>query len=995
MPTFKREAKPYPDLPKALPPELPLCTLSNTGDDASPSLLVASWTKGAEKLTGIRGRSVIGRELRGLLHPSKAGESLRQIRRLCASGSAGLIELPLRDARTPMSATLWMEEATLILFLHPPVNGDLLDHAFHELDHLLDRVTDSFVHVDKTWKLTFVSPRAERLLRRFGIRQEALVGTNLKNILPQLTSAAAFELFQKAMKGRSSVDFEEYYPPLNTWFSVHGYPIGSGLAIYIRDITRRKLAEAAFMKLSNAVEQSADAVYITDPSGRIEYVNPAFERITGYPRSEAIGKTLHFLRSEESESDFYDELWETTLSGQTFQITQLYQRKSGEFYFAEETISPVKDTNGSLSHLVATLKDITERKRSEDAIRQSEERFRALVENSTDGIILLDAHRRVVYAGPSTNRILGYSSDGLVGQELSTLVAPDDNPIVKSLLDSVLSEPRKTRTVQFRIKHQDDSWRWIEATANNQLNEPSIHSLVVNYRDVTDRKWIEEALSKSEAEYRNLFERANDAILIIDPDGTSILEANTRACDLYGYPKEELVGRSFRSLAREPGRLDDQIRRLLKDQAGQNYESIHLTKSGQAREMLVNSAIVEYAGRHVVLSICRDITDMKKLETQLRQAQKMESVGTLAGGIAHDFNNILSIILGYTSLLKRGRIDQNKIAESLDAITKAAQRGSTLVRQILTFARKTEILFESVNVNDVIGDLGKLLSETFPKTVVFKLELDNDLPSIVADANQMHQVFLNLAVNSRDAMPAGGTVTLRTDTVSATSVINRFSDAPQTEFVHIAVSDTGLGMDEPTKSRIFEPFFTTKGQGQGTGLGLAVVYGIVNSHKGYIEVESSPGQGTTFHMYFPVQMRRFEQPLLADAKFEEAPGGSETILVAEDEKSLLDLVQGLLQSKGYRVIPAIDGQEAMDLYQEHRNEIALVLTDIGLPRLNGWEVCRRINQMDAGTKIVVASGYLDPQAKSELGNSAARDFIHKPYLPEEVLTRIRGVLDAP
>jgi PAS domain S-box-containing protein len=797
------------------------------------------------------------------------------------------------------------------------------------------------------------------------------------------------------MKNRASVDFEEYYQPLNTWFSVHAFPIGSGLAIYIRDITRRKLAEAAFLKLSNAVEQSADAVYITDTAGRIEYVNPAFERITGYARSESIGKTLHFLRPGESESEFYEELWRTTLSGQTFQSTQLYQRKSSEFYFAEETISPVKDSNGELSHLVATLKDITERKRSEDAIRQSEERFRALVENSTDGIILLDTHQRVVYAGPSTNRILGYSSDQLVGQELAKLVSPEDHLIVRSLLESVLTEPRKTRTVQFRIKHQDDSWRWIEATGNNLLKEPSIHSLVLNYRDVTDRKWIEEALSKSEVEYRNLFERANDAILIIDPEGTTILEANTRACNLYGYPKEELVGRSFKSLTKEPGRLDDQIRRFLRDQAGQNYESIHFTKAGHAREMLVNSAIVEYAGQQAVLSICRDITDMKKLETQLRQAQKMESVGTLAGGIAHDFNNILSIILGYTSLLKRGRIDQAKTVESLDAITKAAQRGSTLVRQILTFARKTEILFESVNVNDVIRDLGKLLSETFPKTVVFELTLDDNLPSIVADANQMHQVFLNLCVNARDAMPGSGTLSLRTETVLSDSIVNRFPDAPQSEFVHVAVSDTGVGMDEVTKARIFEPFFTTKGQGQGTGLGLAVVYGIVNSHKGYLEVESAQGSGTTFHLYFPVQMRHFEQPLLDDSKLEEAPGGSETILVVEDEKSLLDLVQGLLQSKGYRVIPANDGQEAMDLYTKHCKEIALILTDIGLPRLSGWEVCRRINQIDGNAKIVVASGYLDPQAKSDLGNSAARDFIHKPYLPEEVLTRIRGVLDTP
>jgi PAS domain S-box-containing protein len=473
-----------------------------------------------------------------------------------------------------------------------------------------------------------------------------------------------------------------------------------------------------------------------------------------------------------------------------------------------------------------------------------------------------------------------------------------------------------------------------------------------------------------------------------------ILEANDKACRLYGFTKDELIGRSLKDLTKNISRGEFEIKELMRHKSSRNFETVHFNKAGEPMEMLVNSSVVEYAGRTAIMSIIRDITELRKLEHQLRQAQKMESVGTLAGGIAHDFNNILSIILGYTSLIKRGKIEGKRFEEGVDTIAKAAQRGAVLVRQILTFARKTDVVFESVKLNELITDLAKLLGETFPKTVSFALDLNPELPTIVADANQLHQVFLNLCVNARDAIPESGTITIHTSLMNGLTLQERFPEARQSEYVHIRITDTGSGMSEQTRLRVFEPFFTTKGQGRGTGLGLAVVYGIVNNHHGFIDVESAIGKGTSFHLYFPVQMRTFEAMNQGKVDVEEIPGGKETILLVEDEQVLINLVKELLEGHGYKVLTALDGAEAVDTYERLGNEIDLVLTDIGLPKLSGWDACRRILARNPKAKVIVASGYIDPNVKSDLKDSMAKEFIHKPYLPEDVLRTVRTVLDS-
>lgn len=386
--------------------------------------------------------------------------------------------------------------------------------------------------------------------------------------------------------------------------------------------------------------------------------------------------------------------------------------------------------------------------------------------------------------------------------------------------------------------------------------------------------------------------------------------------------------------------------------------------------------------------------ERRQIELQLMQAQKMESIGTLAGGIAHDVNNVLGIILGHASFLGRAPQNLTAIPASVDAIYKAVARGAGLVRQLLTFSRKSELSLQPVHVNEVIEELSRMVTATFPKSVTVDLHLRHDLPAIKADSNQLYQALLNLAINSRDAMSEGGTLTIATDLVEGDIVRGRFQEALYDRYILISVSDTGEGMDEETQRRIFEPFFTTKEPGKGTGLGLSVVYGVVMGHEGKIDLKSARGQGTTFTLYFPLKETPEAARLEREKPRTAIPGGHETILVVEDEEMLRELVSVFLTSNGYRVISAEDGVIALEQYEAHRDDIAAVVCDIGLPRLDGIELIKSLHKRDPAIKCILATGYLDQKSRDKLKSLGTYEYIQKPYQPDELLWKVRTLLDA-
>jgi PAS domain S-box-containing protein len=394
-------------------------------------------------------------------------------------------------------------------------------------------------------------------------------------------------------------------------------------------------------------------------------------------------------------------------------------------------------------------------------------------------------------------------------------------------------------------------------------------------------------------------------------------------------------------------------------------------------------------------ALVKTIEEQKSLEEQLRQAQKMEIIGTLAGGIAHDFNNILNIIRGYATLIGQQSPTDQQINESLQIIEEQIKRGASVVRQLLTVARKTETHLAPTDANELVLTFSELIKQAFPKTITVTLSLDPYLPPVLADPNQMSQALLNICVNARDAMPKGGKLTIRTELIDETKMRERLK-ADSTACVCIVISDTGIGIEGEVRARIFEPFFTTKGIGEGTGLGLAIVYGIVKEHNGFVDVESEPGQGTTFRIYLPIFSKgdsAADEMATGKASGREHANRRGTVLVVEDDEAMVYLLRKLLPQSGYQMLAATDGAKAIDLYLDHKEEIDVVLLDLGLPKVPGIDVIQKLKEHNPAVKIIVATGYLEPELKSEIFRSGVKDCINKPYLVRDVLEKLGSLID--
>jgi PAS domain S-box-containing protein len=524
---------------------------------------------------------------------------------------------------------------------------------------------------------------------------------------------------------------------------------------------------------------------------------------------------------------------------------------------------------------------------------------------------------------------------------------------------------------------------------------PATQRALLEAESRRERKRAEVALRESKEKYQSLFERNISGAFVSTPDGR-LLECNPAFVHMFGFDSIEAAKATNVSALYS----DPEKRRVflstLEARKKIEYLEVQMVRKDGAPVRVIENVVGKFNNDGKLVELAGYLFDDTKrhlLEQQLIQAQKFESLGTLASGIAHDFNNILSIIIGHATMIQRLHRESDKIADSIKMITTAAQRGAALVRQLLTFARKSDVILQRISLNDLIKEVVSLTRETFPKTVTVSMKLADKLSTILADSTQIHQVFLNLCVNARDAMPNGGNLSLSTRLITGEKVHARFPEAKASEYVLIEVSDTGTGMDEATQNRIFEPFFTTKEPGKGTGLGLAVAFGIIHIHQGFIDVSSEPGNGTTFSIYFPVNLEELEPFEITKEMLGDTEGGTETILLVEDEEMLRSLTKMVLKGKGYNVVTASDGEEAVRMFALRQNDIALVLSDLGLPKLNGYDVLKQVKRIKPSVKFIIASGYIEPAEKSEILESGARDFIQKPYVPNDMLRRIRQVLD--
>jgi PAS domain S-box-containing protein len=657
----------------------------------------------------------------------------------------------------------------------------------------------------------------------------------------------------------------------------------------------------------------------------------------------------------------------------------------------ETHYAPLFGNGGEIIGAIGLAIDITERKRAEKALRESEERYRFLYNGTPSMFFTVDEHGTIVSVNNFGATYLGYTVDELVGTSVLTLFHGDDRAAVAEALQQCLKHPGATHTWRYRKRHKDGSVLWVEETASAvQMPGRSVQVLVV-CTDISERVRMEAALRQSEERYRTFFEDDLTGDYISTPEG-KLLECNPAFVKMFGFAsREQALATSATVLYSDPKKREEFIQRVRAQKRLEYVETELRRVDGSPLYAIENvTGIFDERGELVMLrGYLFDDTRRRLLEQHLIQAQKLDSLGTLASGVAHDFNNILSIVVGHGSLLKRHAHHDQTVARHADAILSATERGVGLVRQILTFARRTESAFEELNVHALIHEHVKLLSETFPKTIEIALDLTSQSVLIQGDATQIHQVLLNLSVNARDAMPQGGKLTISTRVVPGSDLTKRFPEARAQSYIQLCVSDTGIGMDEQTQQKVFEPFFTTKDRSKGTGLGLAVVYGVVQSHKGFIDLQSVPGEGTTFSLYFPLLMKTFATADRAQQVAVEDLRGSETLLLVEDEEMLLALMNDLLTAQGYHVLAAPDSETALRLYRKQHSRIDAVISDFGLPKFNGLELYRRLRSINPNVRMMIASGFIEPETKDLMLEEGILHVVAKPYRPDEVLRLLR------
>ncbi|MCC5789089.1 MAG: PAS domain S-box protein [Opitutales bacterium] len=746
------------------------------------------------------------------------------------------------------------------------------------LTRTFESMTDGFFTLDQEWRFTYINRELEQFLGR---DREDLLGKILWDELPEILGTPTEKACLKAMRDNVTMRFEDYYAPLERWLNLRVYPSADGLSIFTQDITQRKQDEEQMRLLAASITSINDIVMITkadpidEPGPEIVFVNEAFERLTGYPAKEVIGRSPRILQGPKSDRVALARIRKALTSGYPICEEVINYDKDGREYLLEINLHPVRDDSGKINHFVAVERDVTEERATKKTLRESEERFRTLLRDvPTIAIQGYDLEGNVLYWNKASEALYGYT--------------------------------------------------------------------------------------EKEALQSNLFD------LIIPPE------------------------------------THEEMRAALKDieEGAENIPTSELSlirKDGSRVDVLSSHAILRRPGRAVELfCIDIDLTDRKMLEAQILRAQRLESIGTLAGGIAHDLNNMLSPVIMGVSLMRQ--LDEaEKLHPIIDDILRSAEHGRDLVKQVLAFARGADGGERiTLDITQLIKDIEAIVKNTFPKSIRFEKEIPKNLWKIPADPTQLSQVLLNLCVNARDAMPEGGCLRIAVENLTITKrYATMFSETRPGRYLVIEVSDEGCGMDEATKDRVFEPFFTTKKFGEGTGLGLSTVMGIVRGHGGFVNVYSEPGTGARFNVYLPAHTNKDSSMKKALDDSEEAlpNGNGECILIADDEVSIRSMSKLTLEAYGYKVIVAENGTEATNVFEAHRNEIDLLLSDIMMPEMDGVTLIRTVKKIAPNFPVIAMSGLRANGNKIHAEESGVTDFLSKPFTADTLLRLIHKVLD--
>ena len=743
-----------------------------------------------------------------------------------------------------------------------------------------------------------------------------------------------------------------------------------------------------------------DAVITTDAQGRVTFLNGEAERLTGWTNAAAAEKslpTVFRIVNEETRltvEDPVEKVFRTNGVVGLANHTVLIARDGREFII-DDSGAPIRNLEGKIIGVVLVFRDNTAKKRAEDAIRESQALYFSLVNEMPAGVFRKDAAGRFVFVNSAFCKLKGMKAEQFLGKTALELGLTDT-----ALAASGANHHEQIMTTGQRIEvheeyvHPDGRTLFFEVikSPTYDANGKIAGSQAIMF-DVTERLKVEQ----SHARLAAIVEFSDDAIIGKNLDGI-ITSWNRGAERVFGYTAVEAIGRPLLILF-PPEREHEEheiLEKIRRGETVEHFKTVRVCKDGKRIDVSVTiSPLKDSNGKIIGASkIARDITGYKRLEEQLRQSQKMEAIGQLAGGVAHDFNNILAIIQLQIGMLETTNELLPAQQEVTKEIGKATQRAANLTRQLLLFSRKQTLQPQDLDLNEIVANITKMLQRTLGEDVHLQLNFFPEPLFIRADLGMMEQILVNLAVNSRDAMPEGGRLIIETSAVEFDEMTARQSpQARPGAFTCLSVSDTGCGIAPHILPRIFEPFFTTKDVGKGTGLGLATVFGIVQQHQGWIGVYSEVEIGTTFRIYLP-RLAEITGQVAAPATLTNVSGGNETILVVEDEPALCVLVHTVLTGLGYRVLEASNGADALTTWEKHRDEIHLLLTDMVLPNgINGKELARRFTLDNPKLKVIYASGYSAEVAGKDLVLQEGVNFLTKPFLIHKLAQTVRECLD--
>jgi PAS domain S-box-containing protein len=786
--------------------------------------------------------------------------------------------------------------------------------------------------------------------------------------------------------------FETYWSPQK----IEGRTVGAVTSW--RDVTQRRKAEEALRESEDRyrtlVDNSLTAICLIQDS-EVQFVNNKFVEISGYARAELIDTPVIDLVYPD-DREFFTKIAAERLAGKNPGKRYQYRvvNKNGKVFWVE-VFGTLVEHQGKPA-ILANLMDVTHRKLAEEALKESEERYRTVVEEARDIICTIDIKTGIVTSANSYGeQVLGYSLQDVVNKmAFPDLVHPDDRGMMLQRLRGLAFEKTRELNLPFRLRKADATY--IEAEINGSIindAQGNPHTYIGVIRDISEGKRVERALRDSEEKYRTLFDESKDSVFVSTPEG-KFLDINAAGAEMYGYSKKELLELDpAEDLFVDQSEREAFKKKIAEDGYVKDHEFVYRRKDGQIITTLETVTAVFDENGDIVAhrGIQRDVTEEKYLQQQLIQVQKMESIGTLAGGIAHDFNNILGGILGYASFMKSKMTEDHPFFKYVDTIERTSERAAELTSQLLGFARGGKYEAATTNINGIVLDTIGILESTIDKSVEIETHLSEEQLTVEADASQLQQVLLNLCVNASDAMPGGGRLAIETSPVSLTEEYARTHvGAKPGRYVLLSVTDTGFGMDKEVQSRIFEPFYTTKEKGKGTGLGLSMAYGVIKNHGGYISVYSELGLGTTVKAYLPMSNKAERN----EKSIAQAPNGrGELILVVDDEENIRNLAGEVLKSHNYDVLLAEDGAEAIEIFDQHNGSIGLVILDLVMPKMGGHETFLRMNARSPGVKVLLSTGYSQEGKAREILDSGVMGFIQKPYHPNELLSKIRSILE--